>query len=226
MLSKLSDFSLKLVGMTCTQLHTAGRQARRDGLCRRLAARWRSATQDAIAIRASSYTDLTTCANTLPQGEREVVLRMAARFQTTCSADVWRMPTSHRGILAGHCKWQLVSAITGRHGALRRMMKGFLQTLFTQEHCDDDTKVIELWADCLRECPTSEYRSVGYDGWPSFDESWLELLHAEFHLPPEAIGACPALWQASLCWSAVLMAMTWANFTVDGIEALADATFP
>ena len=124
MLSKLSSLSLKLVGMTCTQLRTAGRQARRDRLCRRLAASWRSRTQDAIAIRASTYTDLIDHVTALPEAKREVVLRMAERFRTSRFVDVWRMPTSFRGILAGHCMWQLVNARSGRHEALRRKSNG------------------------------------------------------------------------------------------------------
>ncbi len=49
------------------------------------------------------------------------------------------------------------------------------------------------------------------------------LLNSKFCLPPEVIGACPALWQASLCHLAVLKVRT--GSTVNEIEALADATF-
>ena len=123
-LSKLSSLSLKLAGMTCTQLCTAGRQARRDRLCRRLAASWRSRTQDAIAIRASTYTDLIDHVTALPEAKREVVLRMAERFRTSHSADVWQMPTSYKGILAGHYAWHLY--VGARRQALADKMKELL----------------------------------------------------------------------------------------------------
>ena len=123
-LSKLSSLSLKLAGMTCPQLCTAARQARRDRLCRRLAASWRCAAQDACAIRGTTYIDLSVQVASLPEAKREVVLRMAERFRTSHSADVWQMPTSYKGILAGHYAWHLY--VGARRQALADKMKELL----------------------------------------------------------------------------------------------------
>ena len=230
-LRKLSNHSLKLVGMTCTQLRTAGQNTRRDRLCRRLAARWRSATRDAGAIRTSTYIDLVESAANLPEGgRREVVLRMAARFQTTRSADVWRMPTSYQGILAGQYVWHLhIGAFAGvRRRALAHKMKGLLWNALQTSSSTWDAayhEIIKRWSAYQI---NSNYAG-GHDEVPDSDvrqcsELMALLLHAKFCLPPELIGACPTLWQASLCHLASLMARI--GLSADSIKALADATFP
>ena len=212
MLSKLSSLSLKLAGMTCKQLCTAGHKLRRDRLCRRMAARWCSATRDVCTIWASTYFDLyvqVASPPSLPHCHWDVLLSMAARFRTSRSADVWRMPTSRKGILAGYFAWHLYTGVFdgARWQRLADKMKGLLwDALQTTGSTRDDAshEIMKRWAAFDTE---SQYAGR-HDAVP---EKVIEqcsqlmglLLDAKFCLPLELIGACSAIWQASLCYLAI-----------------------
>ena len=136
------------------------------------------------------------------------------------------MPTSRRGILAGHYAWHLYIGLLddARRQALANKMKGLLwDALQTTSSTGDDAnhEIIKRWAAFDLDSQDADGLAVP-ERLTEQCELMEVLLDAKFCLPPELLGACPAIWQASLCHLALWMAK--AGSTVNEIEALADAT--